>query len=74
MFYSYGVCFSGSGEGSPLIELLGVYGGSEIVSTIGTLNGNRYGKIWVFPPREWKFGSEARSEVIPSIGSSYGSR
>ena len=57
-----------------MVELLGLYGGSEIVSTIGTLNGNRYGKIWVFPPREWKFGSEARSEVIPSIGSSYGSR
>ena len=42
---SSGVCFGGNGEGSPLVELLGVDGGAEIGSTIGMSYVNIDGKI-----------------------------
>ena len=65
-------CFGGSGEGYPLLELLGVYCGSEIGSTIGMSDGIIYGKIGESFLGEWTFGSETRSEVSYYIGSLYG--
>ena len=53
---SYGVCFGGSGEISPLVELLGVDCRAEIGSTIGMSDGNRDDKIEGYPPGEWAFG------------------
>ena len=40
-----GVCYGGSGEGSTLVELLGVDVGAAVGSTVGVSDGNRYGKI-----------------------------
>ena len=57
----------GSGEESPLVELLGVYGVDKIGSTIDISDGNIYGKIEVYPLGEWTFGSEARSEVSSCV-------
>ena len=45
---SSGVCFVQSGNVSPLVELIGVYGGTEISSTIGVSYGNIYGKLEVY--------------------------
>ena len=39
------VYFGGSGEVSPLVELLGVDGGARIGSTIGMYDGNRDGNL-----------------------------
>ena len=41
--------FGGSGEGSPLVELLGADGGAEIVSSNGILDGNVDGNLEVSP-------------------------
>ena len=46
---SSGVCFGGSGEGYPLVELLDVYVGAEIGYTIGMTDGNIYGNIEGYP-------------------------
>ena len=67
-------CFGGSGEGYPLLELLGVYCGSEIGSTMGMSDGIIYGKIGGSFLGEWTFGSETRSEVSSSGRFSYGGR
>ena len=53
--------FSGSGEGSPLVELFGVYGGADIGFTIGMSVGKRYGELEGYTLGEWTFDSEARS-------------
>ena len=37
--------FGGSGDGSAMVELLGVYVEAEMVSTIGMSDGNIYGKF-----------------------------
>ena len=47
---SSGVFFGGSGEGYPLVELLGAYAGAEIGSSNGITDGNRDGKLEVSPP------------------------
>ena len=39
------VCLFGSGYRYPMVELLGVYGGAEIGSTIGLSHGILDGKI-----------------------------
>ena len=41
----YGVCFGGSGERYPLVELLGVDCEADIGSFNGMADGNRYGKL-----------------------------
>ena len=46
---SSGVCFGGSGEGSPMVELLGADGGVEIGSFNGMSYGNRYVKLGRYP-------------------------
>ena len=54
---SFGVCFGGSGEGSPLFALLSVDGGAEIGSIIGISDGNIDGKIEGYPMVECTFVS-----------------
>ena len=44
---SSGVFFGGSGELSPMVELLGVYGRAEIGSSNGISDGNIYGNVEV---------------------------
>ena len=68
---SSGVCFGGSGEVSLSVDLLGVYGGAEIGSTIGISYGNIYGKLEGYPLGEWTFGSETIIEVSSSVGILY---
>ena len=73
MGYS-GLCFGGSGNGYPLVELTGVDGEAEIGSTIDISDRNIYGKLVGFPLGECKFVLEAIHEVSYSVGSSYGRR
>ena len=62
------VCFVGSEEVSPMVELIGVDGGSEIKYTIVMSYGIRDGKLDEYPLGEWVFGSETRSYVSSSVG------
>ena len=50
--------FGGSGDGSAMVELLGVYVEAEMVSTIGMSDGNIYGNIEGYQLVEWTFSSE----------------
>ena len=59
---SYGVCFGGSDQGYPIVELypllqlIGVDIGAETSSTIDMLDGNIYGNLDGYPLGEWVFG------------------
>ena len=67
-------CLGEVGERSPLVELLVVYGGDYISSTVGISYCNRDGKLEGYPLGEWKFCSEEISEVGSYVGILDGSR
>ena len=54
MGYS-GVCFGGSGEGYPMVQLLVEYGGADTGSSNGIPDRNKNEKLEGYPMEEQKF-------------------